>query len=120
MEPDRCDQDKDNAAPPAYHPHCAGSQSGVHAMDGDDKDRPHWQMAHDEELPTMNSGSSCTSPPWPWLLHDDQLGPHGSALQFMQMQSHDADYFLPELLECDDDRYNEPLTEAARHRIQVV
>lgn len=100
MKLDGCEGEQDSM-PPIYSHH-ADSQSGVHAMDGDEKDRQHHQMAH-EELPKTNnsSGSSCTSPTH-WLIHDDQLGTNCSALQFMQMQSDDADSYLPELLEYDD------------------
>lgn len=97
MELNGCKGEWDSASP--VYSHHADSQSSARAMEDDEKDHQHHQMAHEELLMMNNSSaSSCTSPP-PWLIHDAHLGTNCSALQFMQMQSDDADYYLPELLE---------------------
>jgi hypothetical protein len=97
---DGFDSDQE-AAPPvvAETQHTAAGTSHLgaqQAMEGDQQQQQHRQMAHEELLTMHQHGSS-------WLnQHDDQLGlgAHCSALlPIMQMQSDDADCYLPELLD---------------------
>lgn len=65
--------------------HTSGSHIGAQAMEGDD-DHHH--------------GSSRVVSPACWLnQHDDRLGSHYYCPALPVMQSDDADYYLPELLE---------------------
>ncbi|XP_025822427.1 NAC domain-containing protein 79-like [Panicum hallii] len=109
--PDGCDGHEQEAAPPAVvtdSQHTI-SHSGAHVMEGNEKDHHqqqhhHHQMVHEELLLMIDHHGRCGASP-SWFNHDDQLGSHCSALPVMQMQSDDADYYLPGLLEydgCDD------------------
>ncbi|CAO2206818.1 unnamed protein product [Urochloa humidicola] len=103
MAPDGCDSEEEAAPPPVVtDTQHAISHSGAHAMYGSDKDhhrhRRH-QMVDEESLMMNHHGLGYTSPSWFHL--DGQLGAHCSAMPVMQMQSDDADYHLPELLEYD-------------------
>ncbi|CAL5001961.1 unnamed protein product [Urochloa decumbens] len=107
MAPDGCDSEQQEAAPP---PVVTDSQhtishTGAHAMDVSDKDHRHRRL-----LAMNRHGLGCASPSW--FNHDGhQLGAHCSAMPAMQMQSDDADYYLPELLEYDDGCDNLPNAE---------
>ncbi|CAL5012648.1 unnamed protein product [Urochloa decumbens] len=121
IAPDGCDSEQElEAAPPPVVTHSQHtiSHSGAHAMDGSDKDHHHQQQQHqmvDDELLMMNHhgsgcadellmmnhhGSGCASTSW-FNRDGHQLGAHCSAMPVTQMQSDDADYYLPELLEYD-------------------
>jgi hypothetical protein len=83
--------------------HTSGSHiGGAQAMEGDDDHYQHRQIAHEELLTTMHHhhGSSRVVSPACWLnQHDDRLGSHYYCPALPVMQSDDADYYLPELLE---------------------
>ncbi|KAG2578911.1 hypothetical protein PVAP13_6NG138600 [Panicum virgatum] len=111
--PDGCDGHEQEVAPPAAATDSQHtiSRSGAHVMEGNEKDhrQQQQQMVHEELLMIDHHGWSGASPSWfnhdDLFNHDDQLGTHCSALPVMQMQSDDADYYLPALLEsdgCDD------------------
>ncbi|OEL13024.1 NAC domain-containing protein 100 [Dichanthelium oligosanthes] len=105
MVPDGCGSEQEAAAAPPVvtDSRHTVSHSGAHAMDGNEKDHHHRHQMVQELLVINHHGSSCASPSL--FNRDDQLRAHCSALPIMQMQSDDADYYLPELLEynsCDD------------------
>lgn len=112
---DGCFDSEQEAAPPVVvteiqhtaGSHLIGAQQEGAIMEGDDQQHCQMVLHEDAELLMMHhqhgSSSSFVVSPCCWLnQHDDQLvGAHFSAslLPIMQMQSHDADYYLPELLE---------------------